>query len=156
MSLVELMIFWTKTQPLATVERNSMNWRKCVGSFRADISLKPWCVWLLKWDLRRLGFTLCGDLVFLNGFCKTISDVNRYVIIVWWKCSASYLVCCVFDKVHVILESKRVQTSLKLIPIFAVVYLGTLAVLLIVLSPFVGSRVGHGVACILGSAKKFP
>lgn len=28
-----------------------------------------------------------------------------------------------FDKVHVILESKRVQTSMQLIPIFSVVHL---------------------------------
>lgn len=99
-----------------------MNWRKCVCSFRADISLKPWCIWLLKWGLCRSGFTLCGGFVFLNGFWKTISH-KQIGIIVCWKCSGSYLVCCVLDKVHVILESRRVQTLLKLIPIFAVVYL---------------------------------
>lgn len=73
-------------------------------------------------------FTLCGDLGFLEGFYKAISHVNAFVVILWWKCSGNCLVSCVFDTAWVILESKKSikspqdKTSLKLSPIFAVVY----------------------------------
>lgn len=73
-------------------------------------------------------FTLCGDLGFLEGFYKAISHVNAFVVILWWKCSGNCLVSCVFDTAWVILESKKSikspqdKTSLKLSPIFAVVF----------------------------------
>lgn len=99
-----------------------MKGRNSVGSFRAGSSFKGGAS--VYWNGVCAGdFILCSSFGFLEGFCKAISHVSTFVLMVWWKCSGSYLVFCVFGKDQVILEAKRMQTSLTLIPIFAVLYL---------------------------------